>query len=67
MFFRKSSVLGVALVAAGLSAQAADRSDNSIGYRYGTRFAEPFNKEDISKHIQIRRQLLQRRMAAVRQ
>jgi nucleoside-specific outer membrane channel protein Tsx len=32
-------------------AQAADWSDTSISYRYGTRFAEPFNGNDISKHI----------------
>ena len=32
-------------------AQAADWSDTSISYRYGTRFAEPFNGTDISKHI----------------
>ncbi len=30
---------------------AADWSDTSISWRYGTRFAEPFNPEDISKHI----------------
>lgn len=35
----------------GLSAQAADWSDTSIGYRYGTQFAEPFNTEDIGKNI----------------
>jgi nucleoside-specific outer membrane channel protein Tsx len=32
-------------------AQAADWSDTAISYRYGTRFAEPFNGADISKHI----------------
>jgi hypothetical protein len=32
-------------------APAADWSDTSISYRYGTRFAEPFNGNDISKHI----------------
>lgn len=51
MVHRKSSLIGLALLAAGLSAQAADWSANSVGYRYGTRFAEPFNREDISKHI----------------
>lgn len=32
-------------------AQAADWSDNAIGWRYGEKFAEPYNDEDISKHI----------------
>ena len=32
-------------------AAAADWSDTSISWRYGTRFAEPFNPEHISKHI----------------
>ena len=30
---------------------AADWSDTSISWRYGTRFAEPFNPEHIKKHI----------------
>jgi nucleoside-specific outer membrane channel protein Tsx len=34
-----------------LSAQAADWSDTSIGYRYGTDFAEPFNSSAITKNI----------------
>jgi hypothetical protein len=34
-----------------LAAQAADWSDTSIGYRYGTTFAEPFNNTDIAKNI----------------
>ncbi|UIN20052.1 outer envelope protein [Herbaspirillum frisingense] len=33
------------------AAHAADWSDNAIGYRYGTRFAEPYNSQDISKNI----------------
>ncbi|MFC4932588.1 outer envelope protein [Massilia sp. GCM10023247] len=33
------------------TAQAADWSDTSISWRYGTRFAEPFNPEHIKKHI----------------
>lgn len=32
-------------------ASAADWSDTSIGYRYGTQFAEPFNPKDIKKNI----------------
>ncbi len=49
----KYAVLSVA-VAAGLacfSAQAADWSDTSIGYRYGADYAEPFNANAISKNI----------------
>ncbi|MFC5459397.1 outer envelope protein [Massilia niabensis] len=34
-----------------VQAQAADWSDTSISWRYGTRFAEPFNPEHIKKHI----------------
>src|SRR3712207_9240034 len=33
------------------AAGAADWSDTSISWRYGTRFAEPFNPEHIKKHI----------------
>jgi nucleoside-specific outer membrane channel protein Tsx len=35
----------------GSTAQAADWSDTSIGYRRGTEFAEPFNSKDIKKSI----------------
>ncbi len=35
----------------GMSAHAADWSDTSIGYRYGTQFAEPYNGKDITKNI----------------
>jgi hypothetical protein len=41
-------------IALGLNAAmalAADWSDTSIGWRYGTRFAEPFETNDISKNI----------------
>lgn len=34
-----------------LSTQAADWSDTSIGYRYGTDFREPSHPNDISKNI----------------
>ena len=40
-----------AFAACSLSAQAADWSDTYIGYRYGTKFAEPFNNQDIAKNI----------------
>lgn len=33
------------------AAHAADWSDTSIGYRYGTRFAEPYNPNKIEKNI----------------
>ncbi len=41
----------VAVAATGISAQAATWSDTSIGYRYGTDYAEPFNPNAISKNI----------------
>ena len=40
-----------AAFACSMSAQAADWSDTSIGYRYGTQFAEPFNANAIAKDI----------------
>jgi hypothetical protein len=40
-----------ALGAAALPAAAADWSDTSIGYRYGTQFEEPFNSSKIKKSI----------------
>jgi len=40
----------VATLAAG-TAHAADWADTSIGYRYGTKFAEPFGSNDIKKSI----------------
>ena len=40
---------GAALVLG--QAVAADWSDTSIGYRYGTKFREPFNSQDITKNI----------------
>ena len=45
--------IGVAAVALALSAgaRAADWSDTAVSWRYGTRFAEPFNPQDIRKHI----------------
>jgi hypothetical protein len=39
------------LLAASVSATAADWSDTSIGYRYGTQFREPVNSQDITKNI----------------
>jgi nucleoside-specific outer membrane channel protein Tsx len=40
-----------ALLCCAAPAGAVDWSDNAISYRYGTRFAEPFNPEHIKKHI----------------
>ena len=34
-----------------LLTNAADWSDTSIAWRYGTQFAEPFETNDITKHI----------------
>jgi hypothetical protein len=47
----KISILGTALFAASVKALAVGWSDNSLGYRYGTKFAEPYNRADIAKHI----------------
>lgn len=47
----KRAALFAALAACGFTAHAADWSDTSISYRYGTKFAEPFNSQDISKNI----------------
>lgn len=48
----KRAALAMALFAGGTAAShAADWSDTSIGYRTGTRFAEPFNSNDIRKNI----------------
>lgn len=42
---------GATLLLSCAAAGAADWSDTSISWRYGTRFAEPFNPEHIRKHI----------------
>ena len=49
--FGAAALSAGALLGAAQSAAAADWSDTSIGYRYGTQFREPFNPEDISKNI----------------
>ena len=48
--WKYASVL-VAIAGCCATAQAADWSDTSIGYRYGTDFAEPVNANKISKDI----------------
>lgn len=48
------SILSVLLGLSGLmlqNAQAADWSDTYIGYRYGTKFAEPYESNNITKNI----------------
>jgi nucleoside-specific outer membrane channel protein Tsx len=47
---RNTAALAV-LACCACSAQAADWSDTSLSYRYGTKFAEPFNDNDITKNI----------------
>ena len=47
----RTAVVVLASCACVVQAHAADWSDTSIGYRYGTRFAEPFNNTDITKNI----------------
>ena len=45
------TLLTLAALAAATTVHAAEWSDNSIGYRYGTKFAEPFGRTDIHKNI----------------
>jgi nucleoside-specific outer membrane channel protein Tsx len=49
----KSRLVPLCLAAAMMSASAhaADWSDTAVSWRYGTKFAEPFNPQDIKKHI----------------
>jgi nucleoside-specific outer membrane channel protein Tsx len=46
-----SALLAMTTLGPMTAASAADWSDDSIGYRYGTHFAEPFVNGDISKSI----------------
>lgn len=48
---RKSTAAIAILAACTGAVHAADWSDTSISYRYGTKFAEPFGSNDISKNI----------------
>jgi nucleoside-specific outer membrane channel protein Tsx len=45
------SLIALSALTCMQAAKAADWSDTSIGYRYGTKFAEPFNNQDITKNI----------------
>jgi len=47
----KRIALATSLLAAACTVHAADWSDTSIGFRTGTKFAEPFNTQDIKKDI----------------
>ena len=46
-----SALLALSAMLCTQQAQATEWSDNSFGYRYGTKFAEPFNPQDITKNI----------------
>jgi nucleoside-specific outer membrane channel protein Tsx len=48
---KQVGLLGLVLAGATSNLYAADWSDTSIGWRYGTHFAEPFEGNDISKNI----------------
>jgi hypothetical protein len=51
-FRNSTAAILAACIAAGMgNAHAADWSDTSISYRYGTDFAEPYNPSDIKKNI----------------
>ncbi|MBI3561527.1 MAG: outer envelope protein [Gammaproteobacteria bacterium] len=45
------ALFGSSVLLAGLPAYAADWSDTSISWRYGSKFAEPYETNDISKNI----------------
>jgi hypothetical protein len=47
----KDVVIGLLALTGRAVAAGADWSDTSIGYRYGERFAEPFNQRHITKNI----------------
>ena len=51
MNYKKMAALSLVLGTLANGAQAATFSDTSISYRYGTKFAEPFNNQDVSKNI----------------
>ncbi len=46
-----SACLTILLACSAVSASAADWSDTSVSWRYGSDFREPFNPADIKKHI----------------
>ncbi len=46
-----AGLIGATVLGSSANLYAADWSDTSIGWRYGTKFAEPFEGNDISKNI----------------
>jgi hypothetical protein len=54
-FLRKIQVIAGAILlsslASGYSVHAADFSDTFLGYKYGSRFADPYIQKDISKNV----------------
>jgi nucleoside-specific outer membrane channel protein Tsx len=51
MLKRTTALAFVAACSLAGGVHAVDWSDNALSYRYGTRFAEPFNPQDIEKNI----------------
>ena len=51
MYPRARLALAATLALSGIAGHAADWSDTSIGYRTGSKFAEPYGASDIQKHI----------------
>lgn len=47
----RSGILLICFALAGLQAYGSDWSDTSIGFRQGSAYREPYNKEKINKHI----------------
>ncbi|MBO1519082.1 outer membrane protein OmpK [Oceanisphaera pacifica] len=45
------TVSALAMAVAAPHVSAANWSDTSVGYRYGSDFTEPFNPNDVEKHI----------------
>lgn len=46
-----AATMGVIGITLGIAANAAEWSDTSIGWRYGTQFAEPYESNNITKNI----------------
>jgi nucleoside-specific outer membrane channel protein Tsx len=47
----KKNIALVLLAAMAAGVQAADWSDTALTYRYGNKYAEPFNRNDVTKNI----------------
>ncbi len=47
----KTKIALAALSLFAIGAQAADWSDTSLSYRFGNKYAEPYNTKDVSKNI----------------